>query len=138
MKAIDTNVLVRFLVRDDEKQSELVYKLFKRAQSVKKELFVPLIVVLETIWVLGSVYEIPREKIIDSVKSLLGLPVLKFEARSAILGFVSSAQKTKTDLSDLLIGHSAKFSGCESVLNFDKRASGFGLFQLLDEESGRP
>ncbi len=40
-------------------------------------------------------------------------------------------QKTKMDLSDLLIAHSAKSSGCECVLTFDKRASNFALFELL-------
>ena len=57
------------------------------------------------------------------------MPILEFEAQSAILNFASSARETKMDLSDLLIAHSAKFSGCECVLTFDKRASNFGLFR---------
>ena len=49
----------------------------------------------------------------------------------AVQSFVSSAREVKIDLSDLLIAHAAKFSGCESVITFDKRASTFGLFELL-------
>ena len=49
MKALDTNVLVRFLVRDDEQQAESIYRIFKQAESDKEALFVPLLVVLETV-----------------------------------------------------------------------------------------
>ena len=131
MKALDTNVLVRFLVRDDEGQAEATYRIFKQVESDKEVLFVPLVVVLETVWVLESVYEIPRQEILDSINELVLMPILEFEAQSAILSFVSSARETKVDLSDLLIAYSARFSGCECVLTFDKRATNLGLFELL-------
>ena len=57
MKALDTNVIIRFLVRDDKQQAEIVYRLFKRVERKNETLFVPLLVVLETLWVLESVYE---------------------------------------------------------------------------------
>ena len=131
MKALDTNVLVRFLVRDDKLQAETIYRVFKKAESDREVFFVPLLVVLEIVWVLESVYKIPRQEILDSVNELILMPILKFETQPAILNFISSARETKMDLSDLLIAHSAKFSGCECVLTFDKRASNFRLFELL-------
>jgi predicted nucleic-acid-binding protein len=54
MKALDTNVLVRFLVRDDEQQSKAVYRKFKQTEADKEVLFIPALVVLETVWVLGA------------------------------------------------------------------------------------
>jgi len=131
MKAIDTNVLIRFLVKDDDQQAEIVYGLFKKTESSKEALFVPLAVVLETVWVLESVYNIPRQEILDSINELLLMPILEFESQSAITNFVSTARETKLDLSDILIAHSALSAGCECMLTFDKRASGFGLFELL-------
>ena len=131
MKALDTNVLVRFLVRDDKRQAETIYRIFKKAESDREVFFVPLLVVLETVWVLESVYKIPRQEILYSINELILMPILEFETQSAILNFVFSARETKMDLSDLLIAHSAKFSGCECVLTFDKRASNFRLFELL-------
>ncbi|MBT3387017.1 MAG: type II toxin-antitoxin system VapC family toxin [Desulfobacula sp.] len=132
MKAIDTNILIRFLTGDDELQSKKVYSIFKIAESEKKELFVPLPVVLEVLWVLESVYEISRTKILESISDLLLMPILKFDQQPAVQQFVHSAQGNKYDLSDLLIAHSAKINGCESVITFDKKASGFKLFELLD------
>ncbi|MCK4506579.1 MAG: type II toxin-antitoxin system VapC family toxin [Candidatus Aegiribacteria sp.] len=132
MKAVDTNVLIRFLVRDDEHQAKLVYERFRAAEAAREVLFIPLLVVLETIWVLESAYETKREEIVDSLSDLMQMPIFEFEALSAVQGMVISAQKTSTDLSDLLIGHSARFSGCDVILTFDKRASGNELFELLE------
>jgi predicted nucleic-acid-binding protein len=131
MKALDTNVLVRFLVNDHEQQAKAVYKRFKKAEIEKEVFFVPILVILETIWVFESVYEVSRKQILDSIDDLLLMPILEFEKQSLIRSFVSSARETKIELSDLLIAHSAKFSGCENVITFDKRASGYELFELL-------
>ena len=131
MKALDTNVLIRFLTKDDEHQAETIYRLFKQAESGKKEFWVSLLVVLETLWVMESVYEIPRQEILDAINELLLMPILKFEAKSAIQDLVASGRESDLDLSDILIAHSAKFSDCECVLTFDKRASNFGFFELV-------
>ena len=84
MKALDTNVIVRFLVRDDEGQAKIIYRIFKQVESEKEGLFVPLLVVLETIWVLESVYEISRQEILESINDLLLMPILIFEAQSIV------------------------------------------------------
>lgn len=132
MKGIDTNVLVRFLTRDDEVQASLVYRALKEAETTKDVLFVPVLVLLETMWVLESVYEISRTAILDSIDDLLLMPVLEFEAVQAVHGLVAAARGSTFDLSDLLIAHSAKLSGCEAVITFDKKASKFELFELLE------
>jgi predicted nucleic-acid-binding protein len=129
--ALDTNILVRFLVNDDEEQARRAYKLFAEAESGKETLFVPQVVVLEMIWVLDSVYEVPRQEILDSVDALLRMPVLEFESQPAIQGFVNAAREMKIDLSDVPIAVSARHAGCDRVLTFDKRASKQGIFERL-------
>ena len=79
MKGIDTNILIRFLIGDDELQAKKVYNIFKKAESEKDELFVPLLVILELIWVLESVYAIHRTEILESMRELTLMPILKFE-----------------------------------------------------------
>ena len=131
MKALDTNILVRFLVRDDESQSEAVYRLFRQAESEKTTFFVSLLVILETIWVLGTVYQISRADILDAINDIQYLPILKFEAHPALKRFLIDAQGNNADLSDVLIACSAKLAGCETVLSFDKKACTLGVFELL-------
>jgi predicted nucleic-acid-binding protein len=131
MKALDTNIIVRFLVNDDAKQAQAVYHLFKETEAAKGTLFVPLMVVLETIWVLESVYSISRHEIIEIFKELLLMPILKFESQPAVQAFIESAMNSSTELADILIAQSARHSGCESILTLDKRASKSALFELL-------
>ena len=130
MKAIDTNILIRFLVGDEERQTKTVYSIFKQAELEKEELFVPLPVVLEMIWVLESVYDISRTDILDALQDLLLMPILKFDQQPALQRLGRAAQGNKYELSDLLIALSAELNGCEAVLTFDKKATRFKLFEL--------
>lgn len=134
MKAIDTNVLVRFLVNDDEQQAKLVYERFRDAEVNSEVLFISLLVILETIWVLESAYEATRKEIVGSFSDLMQMPIFEFEALAAVQGMVISAKMSSTDLTDILIGQSARVSGCDSVLTFDKKASRIDMFELLEQE----
>ena len=132
MKALDTNVLVRFLVKDDEEQAKIAFQIFTEAEYKQDVLFVPLLVVLETIWVLQSVYEVSDQDIVAAFSELMQMPVLKFDSHQVMQDFVATARVDGFDLSDLLMAYSAKNSGCRNILTFDKRASKFKLFTLLD------
>lgn len=131
MIALDTNVLVRFLVRDDEKQAQLVYARFKQAESAREVLFVPLLVVLETIWVLESAYDKSRDEILDSFDELKNMPILEFEKVQVIHSLLSDGRKNNVDLSDLLLALSAQSCGCTGGITFNKKASKFPFFRLL-------
>ncbi|TAL46001.1 MAG: type II toxin-antitoxin system VapC family toxin [Methylovulum sp.] len=131
MKALDTNVLVRFLVKDDAEQAQQVYSLFKQAEIHQQRLFVPLLVVLETIWVLQAVYGIDDQDILTVLNDLLLMPILLFESQPVLHAFIGPATGNNYDLADLLIAHSASGLHCESVLTFDKKAAKFDGFELI-------
>lgn len=131
MKALDTNILVRLLVKDNETQAKKVLKRFKKAEKKKETLLVPLLVVLELIWVLESVYHCSREEIIAAIENLAMLPIIKFENPDIIHSLILTGKKSKQDLSDILIGHTAKLNGCENTLTLDKNASKSELFEFL-------
>jgi len=131
MKALDTNILVRFLVRDDAKQANAVYKRFKKAEADREVLFVSTLVILELFWVLESVYEIPRGDILDALDALMAMPIFNFESQAAVRSCALAARENKTDLSDLLIAYHAISSGCNSVITFDKKAAKDSLFEVL-------
>ncbi len=132
MKAIDTNILVRFLVGDDSSQAEIVRKVFERAEKRGDAYFVCTTVVLELVWVLESVYDLSEDEIRMSFKKMLQLPVLEFENRDIIADLAEGDRKHILDLPDLLIGLNAKIHGCDATLTFDKKASASTLFELLN------
>ncbi len=131
MIALDTNVVVRFLIRDDEKQSQIVFKRFKQAEQSGDSFFIPLVVVLETIWVLESVYKKSHEQILDAIEEMLRLKIFRFERDEIIVRVLSDAREGRFDLSDLIVAHSARSSGCRSAVTFDKGAAKHPFFQLL-------
>lgn len=131
MTAVDTNIIIRFLVRDDEKQSQLVYKKLKEVEKTCSQLFIPLVVVLEAIWVLESAYGLSRDDILDSFEIMRQMPIFVFDKGSVVDHIISEGRRTKLDLSDLLIAFSAQSSDCNTVLTFDKKASRLFLFKLL-------
>lgn len=131
MTAVDTNVLVRFLVQDDAKQAKVVHARLKNAEKNKEQLLVPLVIILETIWVLGHAYGFQRLEILNSIEALTQMPIFVFEADDVLEGVVEQGRQTNLDLSDLLIALSAKSKGAKHVLTFDKKAAKHPLFQLL-------
>ena len=131
MRGIDTNILVRFLVGDDEHQAKSVYNLFKETESSKEQLFISTLVILELIWVLESVYRIKRDEILNSIYDLLLMPIFRFEHHSMLQSFIKNSERNACDLSDLLIGFAAKEQGCQSTITLDKKASKSELFEIL-------
>jgi len=129
--AVDTNVLVRFLVRDDEKQAEVVRKRLKRAERERECLKIPLLVVLEMVWVLESAYEKTKTEILDAIRDMRQMPVFEFEADGVVERFLNDGDKHKVDLADILIAHSAETAGCEGGITFDRAAAKLSFFTLL-------
>ena len=87
--------------------------------------------ILETIWVLSSVYKCSREDIILALENLLGLAVLIIEERETLTTLCRSDQSPSVDLADLLIGLTSRNAGCETILTFDQRAAKSTLFTLI-------
>ncbi len=131
MIAVDTNVIVRFLVCDDERQAAAARKRLKEAEARRERLKIPLLVVLETIWVLESAYDKTRAEILAALAEMRQMPVFDFEADNVIDGLLTDGPKSKADLADIMIAHAAQASGCEACITFDKTAAKLAFFSLL-------
>jgi predicted nucleic-acid-binding protein len=129
--ALDANVIVRFLVRDDKKQAQSVYARFKQAEARRDIFCIPLVAVLETLWVLESAYGLSRSEILDALESLRRMPILRFEDDEVMQKLLMAGRARNEDLSDILIAFAAQGGGCDSGLTFDKKAARLPFFQLL-------
>lgn len=123
MLGIDTNVLVRFLVRDDETQFEKARKLIKREVTAGRRVFVNQLVLMETEWVLRSRYAIPKNHIIETISGLLDATDIQFEDESAIEEALFMWKDTTADFADCLIGTKNRRMGCRTMASFDVKAS---------------
>ena len=86
MIGIDTNVPVRFLIRDDESQFEKARKLIKREVTAGRRVFVNQLVIMETEWVLRSRYAVPKAQMIEAISGLLDSIEIQFENEPSIEG----------------------------------------------------
>ncbi len=127
MLGIDTNVLVRFLVRDDEAQFERARKLIKREVSAGRRVFVNHLVVMETEWVLRSRYAIPKTQVIEALSGLLDAADVQMEDEPAIEQALFTWKDAAADFADCLIGAKNRRLGCQATASFDSKAS-----RLLD------
>jgi len=132
MKGLDTNILIRFLVKDDLKQAEKVFTLFKQAESKRQNFFVSNFTVIETVWVLSKLYECKNKDISNAFNVLLSIPIINFESENLLKKFIIIAEKTTLDLADLLIGLSGSYNNCKETITFDKKAAKSDLFSLLN------
>jgi predicted nucleic-acid-binding protein len=120
MLALDTNVLVRFLVEDDEIQSAKVAKLIAQAREREEPLFVSSIVLCECVWVLTRSYRFGRNEVVDVLQQLLRARDLAVAFADTLSRAVTAYAKGKGDFADYVIREEAILHGCEGVITFDR------------------
>ena len=123
MLGVGTNVLVRFLVRDDEAQFEKARKLIKREVASGLRVFVSQLVLMETEWVLRSRYSLPKNQIIEAISGLLDATDIRLEDEPAIEEALFIWKDTTADFADCLIGAKNRRLGCRATATFDLKAS---------------
>ncbi len=122
MLAIDTNIVVRYLTNDHPRQSAKA-----RAIIERDAVFVATTVLLETEWVLRSVYGLPPDHLAKTLTAFAGLPNVTLENPALAAKALAWAEQG-VDLADAL--HLASAEGCEAFVTFDrefaKRANAIG------------
>lgn len=130
MIALDTNVLVRLLVRDDEAQAQRAKAAFD-AHAESGGLFVADIVLVELCWTLARSYGLPRADIARAVRALLDNASIALESPAAVKRALASFDAGGGDFPDCLIVAKAGAAGCSRILSFDKRMVALPGVELL-------
>ena len=131
MIGLDTNTLVRYLLRDDDKQAlRLAVRLDDEIES-GHTLLINDIVLVELIWVLKNRYGFDKKALMAVIEKLLGSPNFEFENRDVTLAALVLFKSSKAGLSDCLIGAKNKRLGCETTLTFDRDAAKMGAFNVI-------
>jgi predicted nucleic-acid-binding protein len=122
MIGLDTNVLVRYIMQDDFKQSPLATRLIE-SRSVESRGFVALVSVVELFWVMSSAYELDRGQLIAALEGLLRTKELVVERAEIVWKALRIFQSANVDFADCLIERSAAAAGCEKTMTFDRGAA---------------
>lgn len=120
MSALDTNVLVRFLVEDDPAQTEAAKRVLEAATDAAEALFVSDVVLVEIAWVLGRSYQLSRKDIHGVLSRLLQARQLSFRNRSVLLQALERFEKGKGGFADYVVLELAREAGHPQVFTFDQ------------------
>ena len=122
MLGLDTNVLIRYLVRDDQLQYEKARRLIARELMKGEPVLVSLLVLLETEWVLRSRYELGKAQRVMTISALLDTADLAFEDEASIENALYSWKESTADFADCLIEARNCRLGCKGTATFDAKA----------------
>jgi predicted nucleic-acid-binding protein len=126
VRAIDTNILVRFLANDDPRQSPKA-----RAIIEAGDVYVPTTVFLEAEWVLRSAYEYGATQIVSAFEVFAGLPGIAIEDPD-LLALALDLASDGLDFADAL--HLGRARDCEAFITFDRKlvnaAKGLGSIEV--------
>ncbi|MBD2605712.1 type II toxin-antitoxin system VapC family toxin [Scytonema hofmannii FACHB-248] len=128
MIGVDTNILVRYLTKDDEQQWQKAVEIIEGGEQC----FIANIVLCELVWVLrGKPYEFSRAEIGKTIEMMLQCPVFELENSSLVYQALHRFQQGKADFSDYLIGAIAQQLGCSKIVTFDRKLADNKGFKLL-------
>lgn len=113
MKAIDTNIVVRFLTGEDHPQTAIARSLISQ-----EAVFVCTTVVLESAWVLRSAYGFDRQDVLKALRAFAGLPNVTLENSDLFVNALDWAGQGM-DLADAL--HLGAAGQCDAFLTFDRK-----------------
>ena len=122
MIGLDTNVLVRYIMQDDPKQSRLATELVE-SLTADEPGFVPLVSMVELAWVLLSSFNLKRAQLVAAMKGLLQTKEIHVERAEVVWRAVRKFKDSPADFADCLIEQSATAAGCSQTMTFDRGAA---------------
>lgn len=123
MASLDTNVLVRYLVQDDEPQFLLAKKLVRSAVGAGETLHIPVTVMLELEWVLRSNFKFSKVQVTSILSALLSSQELSFESETAAEIALALYVKGAADFADCMHVALAHMVGESPLWTFDRAAA---------------
>jgi predicted nucleic-acid-binding protein len=121
MIGLDTNVLVRYIMQDDPKQSPKASRLIEGLTAAEPG-FVPLVSVVELVWVLSSAYSLSRQQVSAALDLLLRSKEIVLDRADQVLQAQRRFNAGGADFADCLIERVAHDAGCTTTMTFDVAA----------------
>lgn len=127
MIGLDTNVLLRYIVKDDPGQFARARRVIETHARADDPAWLSLIVTVELVWALRSRYSYTRDEIADTVDLLLNSAEVLLERQHLVVQALSLFQTARVDFADALIMLVNRDNGCDTTVSFDQRLVRAGL-----------
>lgn len=131
MIGLDTNVLVRYFVRDDARQAAVAKRLIDEARAGGEKLFIDLVVLAELAWILSGPYRLGREDLAIAIERILYTTQFEVEGKDVVWQALQDFRASSADFAGCLIGAMNHTAGCSATVTFDRKAGKLETFRLL-------
>ena len=131
MIALDTNILVRYIVQDDVAQAAAASRLIEKECTPSRPGWVDAVVLCELVWVLESAYDYPRATVADVLQTLLTSDELRVEMSTIARAALRTYRSGTAGYADCLIGLRNQHAGCDATCTFDKKAGRMETHRLV-------
>ena len=121
MTGLDTNVLVRYVMQDDPRQSPRANSLIE-SLSAEEPGFVPVVALVELVWVLSGSYDLDRAQVATVLGTLLRSKELVIERADVVTQALKRYNASGADFADALIERLSAAAGCSATMTFDAGA----------------
>lgn len=130
MIGLDTNVLVRYIMQDDPKQSHKASALMESLNADNPG-FITLVSIVELYWVLSTSYELTGQQVKQALEALLRSKQIIVDRADQVLRALRVFDDGKADFADCLIERTAVSAGCEQTMTFDVGAAKYAGMTLI-------
>ena len=130
MIGLDTNVLARYVMQDDLRQSPRATRLIE-SLSAEAPGFVPVVALVELVWVLSGSYGLSRAQVSTVLETLLRSRELVIDRAELVAQALSRFGTSGVDFADALIQRIAAAAGCDVTMTFDTSAAKFAGMTLV-------
>jgi predicted nucleic-acid-binding protein len=132
MIGIDTNVLVRYITRDDPEQYQVAKRVLESNCTRQEPGYVNVIVLCELAWVLASVYDATDEELAGVIDQLLRTHQFQIERRDQVRTALEQSKRRPAGFPDCLLGQLNQNAGCAETITFDQDAAGMESWRELE------
>lgn len=120
MYLADTNIIIRYLVKDHPLQTKACTVLFNQSRIGQVNLVITSLVIFETVWTLLSLYRVSKQQIVELLIELLKLEFIQIENRKLFIKAFEIWKTKNIDFNDAYNYIWAKESNLEGIYTFDK------------------
>lgn len=131
MIGLDTNILIRYIVQDDEEQTLAATRLIEGQCSEQSTGFVSVVVLTELVWVLSAAYEYSKGVVAAVVGQILRTTEFTVEDGDVVWQALREFETGNADFADCLIAHRNHSIGCTTTHTFDRKAAKGRHFTLV-------
>ena len=140
MNGIDTNILVRYFVDDNDPQAPVAER-FLASLTSEDPGYVSTVALMEMWWVLSNRYEMEKAGLIRTVRRMLANPHLRVEHEAEVAHAVARFGKGTADFQDYLVERRCSGAGCVRTMTFDRgaaKSAGMTLVGQIPSDSPAP